>query len=217
MNDLTKVETNLPLTQEASAIASAANEEGGFETLLKFKKGYYSCGGEDVAMGTEYVAHCIGWTRCWIKFENQQVVDRKMFPVRDGKRPPDREELDSNDRAHWPMGPNGQPSDPWVYQYLLPMENAETGDVCIFVTSSIGGKRGVADLCKAYSRRVARTGRSEQPLIKLAMAVMPTRMYGDVPRPMFEVVGWTGDATEGIRDIKTVDTLKDEMNDEIPF
>ena len=217
MNELTRMNANLPATQEASAIATAAQEDGGFEALLKFKKGVYSVSGEDVPLGRKYIAHCIGWTRCWIKFEHQQVVDRKMFPVREGKRPPDREQLDSTDPSTWQMGPNGAPSDPWVYQYLLPMEDVDTGDVVVFVTSSIGGKRGVADLCKAYSRRVARTGNSEQPIIKLAKAVMPTRMFGDVPRPMFEIIGWTGDQVEGIREVKAPDTLKDEMDDEIPF
>lgn|SRR5215472_5893138 len=217
MTDVTRVNANLPATQEATAIGTAAQEDGGFETLLKFKKGVYYIGGDEVPMGTELVAHCIGWTRCWIKFENQQVVDRKMYRVAEGRRAPDREELDSKEPSMWPMGPNGQPSDPWVYQYLLPMENTQNGDVYIFVTSSIGGKRAIADLCKAYSRRVARTGRSEQPLIKLSKAVMPTRMYGDVPRPSFEIIGWTGDADAGIREVKPPDTLKAELDDEIPF
>ena|SRR5262245_39751811 len=217
MNDLTRMNTQLPANQEAANIGGAAQEDGGFEALLKFKKGTYELSGEEVPMGRKYIAHCIGWTRCWIKFEHQQVVDRKMYRVAEGRRPPDREELDCTDRTTWPMGPNGQPSDPWVYQYLLPMEDLITGDVVIFVTSSIGGKRGVADLCKAYSRRVARTGTSEQPVVKLGKAVMPTRMYGDVPRPSFEIDGWTGDHVEAIREVKAPDTLKDEMDDEIPF
>jgi hypothetical protein len=216
MTDITQLNQNLPATQEANEIRKAADEDGAFESLLKFKKGDYSCAGEPVAMGTQYIAHCIGWTRCWIKFENQQVVDRKMYRVAEGRRPPDREELDSNDSSTWSMGPNGQPSDPWVYQYLLPMEHTETGDVCIFVTASIGGKRGVADLCKAYSRRVARTGKSEQPIVALAKAVMPTRMFGDVPRPQFDIVGWTGDQHESIREIKP-QSLREELHDDIPF
>lgn len=216
MNDLTTTTAHLP-AQEANAIGTAAQEDGGFEALLKFKKGVYELSGEDVPLGREYIAHCVGWTRCWIKFENQQVVERKMYRVAEGRRPPDREELDCQDESVWPKGPNGQPSDPWVYQYLLPMEDVMTGDVVVFVTSSIGGKRGVADLCKAYSRRVARTGESNQPVIKLSKAVMPTRMYGDVPRPMFEIIGWGGSGMEGIREIKAPDTLKQEMDDEIPF
>jgi hypothetical protein len=216
MNEITTIKHNVPAIQEANAIGSAASEDGGFEALLKFKKGEYSLSGEVVPLGTRYIAHCIGWTRCWIKFEKQQVVERRMYRVADGKQPPDRSELDCLDKSTWPFGPTNQPSDPWVYQYLLPMENEETGDICIFVTSSIGGKRGVSDLCKGYSRRVARTGIAAQPIVQLAMAKMPTKMYGDVPRPAFDIVGWTGAEAEAIRDIKP-QSIREEINDDIPF
>ena len=207
--------TNLPAKQEANAIGQAAQEDAGFEKLLKFKKGVYECDNAEVPLDSEYIAHCVGWTKCWIKFVDAKVVDRTMYRVADGRRAPDREELDDNDRNKWGNGPNGQPSDPWVYQYLLPLENKE-GDLVVFVTSSIGGKRAVADLCKSYARRTDRTGVSEQPVIKLGKAVMPTRMYGDVPRPLFTIVGWDG-SSEGVREVKAPETLHQELNDEIPF
>jgi hypothetical protein len=214
MNEVVKQSPNLP-SVEANHIAVAAMQDAGFEKLLKFKKGVYEVDGTTVPMGTEYIAHCVGWTKCWIKFVDQKVVERKMYRVAEGARVPEREELDDNDRNKWPPGPNGQPADPWAYQYLLPLED-KAGDLLIFVTSSIGGKRAVADLCKSYSRRATRTGASEQPVIKLGGAVMPTRMYGDVPRPNFEIVGWD-QSREGIRTIQAPDTLKDEMEDDIPF
>jgi hypothetical protein len=217
MTDTNGKNLPVPAADEAKNIGNAAQEDGGFETLLKFKKGEYFAGGEEVPLGTEYIAHCIGWTRGWTKFENQQVTDRKMYRVADGRRPADRDELDSRDEKLWPIGISGAPADPWVFQFYLPMESRETGEVVIFVTSSFGGKRAVADLCKAYSRRVARTGKSEQPVIRLGKAKMPTRQWGDVPRPDFEVIGWTGDEHEGIREVKPMDSVKDELDDEIPF
>jgi hypothetical protein len=71
-------------------------------------------------------------------------------------------------------------------------------------------------LCKSYSRRAQRTGHSEQPVIKLGGTVMPTRMFGDVPRPSFEIIGWDS-SREGIKEVKAPDTLRQEMDDEIPF
>ena len=213
-NEITKPEANLPAIKEAAAIASAAQEDAGFEKLLKFKKGVYESDGEIVEHGSEYVAHCLGWTKCWIRFEDQKVTERKMYRVADGKRAPDREELGDQDTKQWKPGPNGQPSDPWVYQYLLPLED-KTGELVVFVTSSIGGKRAVADLCKSYSRRYDRTGVSEQPVIKLSGATMPTKMYGDVPRPLFEIVGWNG-AREAVREVKAPD-VSQEFDDPIPF
>ena len=227
MDDKTSVpatrQTDLPAIREAQNIGNAANEDAGFEKLLKFKKGAYECDNEVVPWGTEYVAHCVGWTKCWIRFEDSKVTDRRMYRVADGKRPPDRDERDKDgnfvlgdmDRNKWKAGPNGQPSDPWVYQHLLPMED-QTGELVVFVTSSIGGRRAVADLCKSYARRAARTGVSAQPVIKLSGGTMPTKMYGDVPRPAFEIIGWD-ENREGIRTVKGPDTLQEEMNDEIPF
>ena len=215
MNELMKMNQEIA-TREADLIGNAAQEDAGFEKLLKFKKGTYECDSAEVPMGTQYVCHCVGWTKAWIKFIDAKVVERRMYRVAEGKRVPDREELDDLDRNKWPVGPDGRtPSDPWVYQHLLPMED-KNGDIVVFATSSIGGKRAVADLCKSYARRVSRTGQSDSPVIKLSEAVMPTRAFGDVPRPHFEIIGWDS-GKEAVRVVKGPDTLKDEMSDEIPF
>jgi hypothetical protein len=215
MNEIMKSNQEVA-AREADLIGNAAQEDAGFEKLLKFKKGTYECDNAEVPYGTEYTAHCVGWTKAWIKFIDSKVVERKMYRVAEGKRVPDREELDDQDMNEWPKGPDGKtPSDPWVYQHLLPMED-KNGDLVVFATSSIGGKRAVADLCKSYARRVNRTGHSDSPIIKLSAAVMPTKSWGDVPRPHFEIIGWD-EHREAVRVVKGPDTLLDEMNDEIPF
>lgn len=222
-----QVNQNLPAIQEANAIANAAEADAGFEKLLKFKKGVYVCDGEDVPLGSQYVAHCVGWTKCWIKFHDGKVVERRTYPVITGKVPPDREQLDelaldstgaplpADHQPGWEPGLDGRPADPWVYQHLLPLEN-EQNELVLFVTSSVGGKRAVADLCKTYARRTSRIGNSEQPVIKLSKAIMPSKKFGDVPRPDFEIVGWDT-RREGIRTVNAPDTLRDEMDDEIPY
>jgi hypothetical protein len=216
MNEIEKVlSKELPAVQEAAALLNAANEDAGFEKLLKFKKGVYSSDATVIEWGTELVAHCVGWTKCWIKFNDAKVVDRKMYRVAEGRRPPEREELDDLQLIGVKDQKTGMSLDPWVYQYLLPMED-KSGELLVFVTSSTGGKRAVADLCKSYSRRAQRTGHSEQPIIKLSGTVMPTKMFGDVPRPLFEIIGWDS-SREGVREVKAPDTLRQEMDDEIPF
>lgn len=215
MDELEQAHANLPATQEAHNIAAAANEDAGFEKLLKFKKGQYFCDGEEVAIGTQFTAHCIGWTKCWIKFVDGAVADRKMYRVADGRRPPEREELDDKEKIGAKDPKSGLSTDPWVYQHLLPLENT-SGDLVVFVTSSMGGKRAVADLCKSYSRRAERTKTSAQPVIKLSAGIMPSKLFGDVPRPQFDIVGWD-EHREGIREVRAPDTLRQEMDDDIPF
>jgi hypothetical protein len=214
MDELMKAHEALP-ANEAANIGDAANEDAGFEKLLKFKKGHYESDSAEVELGTQFVAHCVGWTKCWIKFLDGNVADRKMYRVANGEKPPEREQLDSLEMIGVKDPKSGLSMDPWVYQYLLPLEN-EAGDLVVFVTSSMGGKRAVADLCKSYSRRARRTRTSEQPVIKLASGIMPSRLFGDVPRPLFEIVGWDSNK-EGIREVKAPDTLRQEMDDEIPF
>ena len=136
---------------EIDNILGAAQEDAGFAKLLKFKKGGYFIGEELVPLATEYIAHAIGWTKCWIKFVDDEVAERKVYRVALGERPPERENLDDLDQDNWPDGIDGKPADPWSLQYLLPLEKLSDGEVVIFTTSSFGGRRAVAELCAAYA------------------------------------------------------------------
>jgi hypothetical protein len=51
-------------------------------------------------------------------------------------------------------------------------------------------------------------------MVKLAKAMMPTKNWGDVPRPDFEVIGWDDTAADKVVDVTTI---KEDMDDEIPF
>jgi hypothetical protein len=154
-------------------------------------------------------------------------VDRKLYRVSLGKQPVDREDLDETNEASWPRGSDGKPNDPWSLQYYLPLENVTTGEVVIFCTSSFGGRQAVSDLCRDFARRLNK-GQTALPVVQLAIKTMPTKKYGDVKRPHFEVVGWDDAATA---DVDILDTSiaaaipidkaaaeqHDEMDDEIPF
>jgi hypothetical protein len=140
-------------SSQLANIEAAAQEDAGFEKILKFKKGEYFIGEDEIALGTEFLAHTVGWVKCWIKFLNGEVAERKLYRVALGERPPLREDLDCRDEDEWPAGLDDEPADPWVFQYLLPLENLESGEVVIFVTSSFGGRRAIADLCDGYTKR----------------------------------------------------------------
>lgn len=196
--------------EEIENLHAAAQADAGFEKILKFKKGEYSIGEDAIPRGSKYLAHAIGWTKSWIKFKDGEVAERKLYRVARGEKPPEREELDEHDQDKWSEGLDGHPADPWVYQHLLPLEDMTSGEIVVFVTSSVGGRRAVADLCQAYTRR-AKKGRG-QPIVKLGCIDMPTKKFGKVPRPEFEIVGWdeTGD------DNAPPPTLQQELNDAIP-
>jgi hypothetical protein len=208
-------QTNLPVKYESDEnILRAAQEDAGFEKLLKFKKGKYFIGEAEVPLGSEFVAHTPQWTKCWIKFAGGKVADRRIYKVAEGFKPPPRENLGDNDESAWEAGLDGKPKNPWSLQDLLPLENFENGEIIIFTTSSTGGGIAVAELCQAYVRHAQRASRA-LPLVKLSVADMPTKLYGDVPRPHFEISGWD-EATAGGIEVITPNAAS-ELNDEIPF
>jgi hypothetical protein len=207
-------------SDEARNIGREADTDTGFQQMIKFKKGEYWSGEEEIPLGSRFIAHCIGWTKSWVHFENRTVVERRNFSVAKGERAPERDQIPNNDPATWPYGLNGKDkADPWVLQYLLPLEDEETGEVMIFVGSSFGGKRAVGEVCSAWSRRVAKQ-ETGQPIIELQATTFPTRNYGDVDRPVFKIVGWdTGEGPEQ-RELNLDDaaaSAESAMNDEIPF
>lgn len=197
-------------------IETAAREDAGFEKILKFKKGEFFIGEEEIELGTEFLAHTVGWVKCWIKFVDGEVAERKLYRVAFGETPPPREDLDCRDEDEWPAGLDDKPADPWVFQYLLPLEDLKNGEVVIFVTSSFGGKRAIADLCDAYAKRTKKT-RCGQPIVKLAKADFVTKKFGKVPRPQFEIIGWDQQEAAGDLEVIPPASSEDEFRDEIPY
>lgn len=204
-----------PRNTEIGNIHEAAQQDAGYEALLKFKKGDYFIGEQLIPLGSEYLAHTKAWTKSWIKFLDGAVTERKLYRVALGEKPAPREDLDARDENEWPEGLDGEPADPWVFQYLLPLEN-ENGEVIVFATSSVGGKRAIADLCDQYAKRTKKAG-CGQPIIKLAKTDMSTKRFGKVPRPLFQIINW--DRQEAADDMEVIPpaTSEDDFGDSIPF
>jgi hypothetical protein len=218
MNTLTERQgTNVATPKtEAEIIYQAAQADAGFDKMLKFKKGIYECDGDEIGLGTQYIAHALGWTKVWVKFVDGTPTERRVYRVLKGEAAPERHDMPDTDDSKWEVDPAGRKMDPWSYQYMLPMEKVgEEGQLVVFVTASFGGRRAVADLCTAWSRQTVRTPGCGMPIVSLNKTMMPSKKWGDVPRPYFEIVGWDGTARD-VREVRT-ENLKEEMNDEIPF
>jgi hypothetical protein len=196
-------------TEEADTLLEATE---GHDKLLKFVKGKYKVRDDEVPLGTQYVVHANQLTYCWIKFRDKKRLERRMGKAVEKWIPPERKELDDNDQTTWEKGLDGNPKDPWKFQHLLPFEHLESGDVVIFVTDSTGGKIATEEIVREYARRLKRKGSRALPIVKLASKDMPTKAYGNVPRPHFEVDGWE-DAPAG----DSKQTAADELNDQVPF
>lgn len=215
MNEIQKID------QELDYLAAAAMRDAGSQKMLKFVKGDYFCDGKEVERGTQLIAHVVGWRQDWVKFWDRKRVERRMYRVTRGEIPPERNQLPDLDQTQWQIGIDGKnPSDPWSLQYLLPMENSETNEAMIFVTRSTGGRVAISELVNKYASRSRREPGVGQPLIRLQKTMMPTGSYGNVIRPLFEVVSFeTPSGQEPMRDISpdAINQVDADMADEIPF
>jgi hypothetical protein len=161
-------------------VAALANSP---TALMKFKKTKYFISTSEVALGTNFVAYCADWQRGWAKFVDGELVDKKVGRVADKFVVVERDELDDRDPINWSKDEDGVPIDPWTRQDYLPLENCETGERCLFVTSSFGGRIGIEILCQQYTRRMAK-GVFGLPTVRLSTGAFHTKRYGEITRPI---------------------------------
>jgi hypothetical protein len=165
-NDLTKK------NDFGTALMAVAEEHCAPDTFLKFDKGVYKVGKNEVAIGTEYIVHIRSMVWGQVKFEDGKLVDKKIGAVSDGFRMPKD------------LGDSYEP------QYYLPFENPETGEIVVFRTGSQGGMGAVGALCK----NVARSLHNGKPIVRIEASTYPHKEYGTVHVPVLRIVGWDADA-----------------------
>ena len=205
-------------TSEVDNLVNAVQAEARFDRLLKFKKGDYKVSEDDVPLGTEFLVHPAAWLKVWAKFVDKKRVDKKVYCVAKGEKPIDRNELDALDLAE-------TDKDPWSLQDLLPLENLETGEVVIFTTSTVGGKR-----MRSRSRRRLHQAREEgAPRTtdhRLARERHADKKPRHGPTPILRGRGMndaiassvsTEEVATAIPVNKAAANKHDDMDDEIPF
>jgi hypothetical protein len=152
----------------------------------------------------------------WIKFMGKgNSPERRMGAIFEGHNPPKREELGEMDQSEWDIDEmTGKPADPWQFQVLVPMQRVEDGELFVFQTGSITGRRACDNLIIACSRMQA-SEPDYYPVIKLRISGFQHRneRIGWVKTPAFERVGKSpkGDA------VVANASLAGDLNDELPF
>jgi hypothetical protein len=206
-----KQKLTLPTTTYDNPWLEAAAEAGNpFGKLLKFVKGVWMIGDDEIASGTEYIAHIDQLARGWVRFEGGAVTDLKIVKVVDGTKLPIRDELSDNDPKKWKEeDADGNLRDPWVKQWYLPLIAAESGDFVTFVTGSNGGNNAVSNLCQVYGHS-ARDGLL--PIVALKTGSDKHKKYGRIEEPDLSVVGWHGKPPG-----TPAPAMPPDMSDPIPF
>ena len=137
-----------------------------------------------------------------------------MGPVFSGFVPPGREELGDLDEAQWEIGLSGKPTDPWQFQVLVPMHDTQNGEMYIFGTTSITGRRECDKLISACAR-MQKSEPDFYPVVKLDVSGFEHRdsRIGWVRTPCFTRIGKAPKSDTSAA--KT--SLADNMSDAIPF
>jgi hypothetical protein len=188
----------------ANHYAAAANQAGGSDPLLKFNKGHYYVGDEEVLMdGREHVAQMADVAYGWTKFvDKKPAADPRIGRISEGFVAEPREALGDTDKSQWERDSRNEPRDPWGLQWYVPLVNTETGEGVVFVTGSGGGRRAVGNLLRNYSRISPRGN----PIVTLGVRSYKHKEYGRIEEPEIKVVGW-----------EKQPSLAAEMNDAIVF
>jgi hypothetical protein len=194
-------------------------------TLLKFSKGEYFIGEDDVT-GQERIAHVEAAMRGYVKFwDGKPVPPQYVGRIADGYRLPSRDELGDLDEKKWQRDTTGKPKDPWSLQYYVPMEDLDDGSVAIFVTSSNGGINALGKLFDVCARNV----KNGLPIVKLGVRSYQHSEFGKIKTPDFPVVSWDGGhvvappvakpPSHSAKEDPTTGRPRkaDDMDDDIPF
>ena len=110
MNEITKVETQVPATLNtldpyAAYGAAVASQSAPF---LKFVKGVYQHGSDDeeLLVGTKMIPNMAELKTGFIKWHDGQAIEERMVLIIDGGVPT-REECGELESANWPTDANG--------------------------------------------------------------------------------------------------------------
>jgi hypothetical protein len=197
-------------------LAQAADELGGgsLGKILKFTKGKYFVGDDEVAINTEMIAHVTQLARGRVKFKNGELVNRCIGKVVDGFKVPPREQLDEfDDKSGWEKNERGEPRDLWVEQSYLPLEHPQTSELIVFVTGSSSGFGAVGALIGVTSRNLHKG----QPIIQLAVRSYKHKQFGRIENPNIPIVGWIGGGVHVAQVPALAPTKHPAFDDQIPL
>jgi hypothetical protein len=188
--------------------------------LVKFdgKEGHFilASSGDPLDQMKRYIARLPDMWVGWIKFNGEgEPPSRVGGLLYDGYVMPPREALGDTDESNWPLGyGDKKPTDPWLHQQLIPIQDAGTWEILTFGTTNPTGRTAVGALLRAYNR-MRRANPNDVPIIQLVPSSYQHREFGKVNIPRFVICGKT--KYDAITEPEPELSLGDDLNDKIPF
>jgi hypothetical protein len=207
--------TNGNLPVETMSPWGEVAAESGNQTLLKYVKGTWFIGNEEVPLGTKYVAFIDELACGFIKFNDEAAPNVALGKLKYGKdKLPKRHDLGDVDQSDWPVV-EGRPKDPWQPIMQLPMSPVDAiGELVVFSAIGEGGARSaVADLCGVYDRS-PRNG--YLPIVALGDGFYTHKKHGKVHFPVLKLATWH-QPTQVLIESENPAPVNADPSDEIPF
>jgi hypothetical protein len=143
-----------------------------------------------VSAGTKMLVVVTTALRGHVKFGDHGIVAAEVGLVSDNYLTKHRAALGDNDESEWAVGRDGKPRDPWtMYCSVQMVEMTPPHGDATFTSTSWGGKLALQDLCGQYGRN-RHLYPGGFPVVELVRKSRPSKLYGSIPGPGFEIVGW---------------------------
>lgn len=197
MNEMTTRTSGAVALPEQNAFEQYSEAASGnriIGDLLKFSKGDWLVGreGDEVAIGTRYVANVLDLKVGYMKWVDGKPVENRMGRVMDRFMPPVRSSLGDTDEEEWETDQDGNPRDPWQLTNTLILKADDSDELFTFSTSSKGGIGAIGKLAGEFGKHM-RARPNELPIIALDVDSYKhsDKSRGRIKVPVLKVVGWT--------------------------
>jgi hypothetical protein len=189
-------EVSLPKTA-IERLQQLARASASVDQLVKFTTGVWTIGGNSVPQDRRFTLMPAQVVHYWVRFADGKVAEELAQLVAEGGdtelrivRDKSREHLGHHDRALWEKDTKGDPKDPWVYGFGLPMIDNETGAIAVYKTNSSGGMSAIGTQVAHHTQNLV-AGRSiGNPIVTLGSGSYKNKKFGGFTQiPVFTVVG----------------------------
>ncbi len=173
----------------------------------------------EVAAGTKFVALLHETRKGFIKFNGDGMPpDVRMVRIDENADIPARESLGDNDQSQWPLGLDGQKTDPWKLQIAIPMARHDAGgELYVYVARGIVAMNSAGDLLGRW-RYHPKRAKGLIPIISVESGTYPSRFGGDKPRPVLAIGDWvTRSGEQPSAQAIAGPSLCEELNDKIDY
>lgn len=164
--------------------------------LLRFSKGDYLVGDDEIEAKTQMVANMANLLIGWIRWEDQKPAETVMGLLGEGYKPQKRNELGFDDESDWPVDKDGKPQDPWQETNYLVFMDPSDNELYTFTTSSAGGRNAISKLCKDYGTK-RRMNPGKFPIVSLEVDSYKHKdtSLGRIKVPELKIVGWVAESS----------------------